>query len=1583
MDYVRKFFSKYGFTTGIVCILILVCVILIYSLSFNRIINENQEKIISALTHQVNTELNVDFSIGGLRAEFPFSVRLDDVLMNDSNGSPLLEVANVTLKANWLEIVRNPEQAITAIRYIELDKPVLKATFQNGKLNWMGAFKPKKEKPPSFPIEKVNLKTVINDCQIEFTFTDDNSAPDEFDNFILPLSFQADVLLIDGTVVLHPKAQAHWIDQKNPSSGKLNRLMGISKPFLEIGGSGDLKNKIHLTGNLNFTGISNYMEFLSGFVKELKGWGLPSDEIKGQFDVNISNLISENPQFKIEAQLDASKAVIKPAVDLINEIRFTECLARYSFPSGRLQLNSVGYADEIPFDALLNMDDVLKKSITGHINFDSIPLDKLPKEQINLKEPLSGTIDVQVVISGKTNNIVLDSVVESEDISIGSNNFILKESKLYYSDGKILFPDLNIVSRDSGSITVAGYFDVVSNTADAKVTAESIPYIFYSQLFGISLPIALDVNPDVAAALHFEPGKFQTEIALDSTGGTIVNVPFKRMSGSIHILGDDVKIDSIDFFLVSGGSIQVNGSIENNNALDLNVVLAEARFGDLDFSIFNIENPVGGTIFGNVRLLGTVADPEIGVHLRAYDGRLYNWQYQKGEFNAEIDSTGLRNILLKVAATGSAIELHAEYIFRDERPLVVWGMWENIPLDQLGLKTINANLMLNGSGSFIGDADDLNGVIKLAVEGDDAFGNRISTPLDPNDPINPLDPDDYTDPTGTTNRVFHGTFLNIDFVGLTKFNSLQELFSQISAMKEDFFKSGAISKGELQVSGGLLYESFAKESQLYSLLDIIRTDILPEIPNVDMNLPEKKTQKGPDIQLDGELLLDSLVIQKESNQWKVVGAASGKDFQINRENIEFLKADIQIPPTNDLQDNLVVSISQGEGSLSVKGNVGIDNLLGKIPLDLDTRVQAFPLKSLARLTGKDSGENFEGYINGTGKLTGSLAKLHLENVDLSFDSASLFGMPIENTNLKFSWQEKTLRIDNFELSDNSGFHAVAVGTLELDPAKISESRMNLRVDNFPLKKLQEAGLFPEGLDGALSLITLLEYDPQTREPKIYVDLQIEKPKFNWIAMDRISGQGIINGSTGNLKLGQFACDIGESQVNLSGDIQPSLQHGSAKLNLKVTAKNFQYAPILNQVGVPFEGENMSADLDLRLTGTTTKPILDGSLTASVDNPRTNIITLADRILFDFKVNNNVLNVVSIASSGDSNLEATGRIELEKYLPSPSSKPNGDYIPTIQFANVENKPFPFNSFGADVRVLFKGTDDNPFNLFIYRDKAKLQGIIQVVDGRYRVSPIPISSSGSGTHPVVLDLKVAIPEGFPVTSGNNLDITLESSTLDIAGSLAYPTAKGEIKVRAGILRLLDRSFSIQNAQLQFKEFLGIDNPKLVGQATTVIVSRSIRNLQGTENLLVTANLDAQLRQLSKGLSFSSNSGTLTENDLTGIILKQDIFQDFQDEGLLTTLSQQALTIPGAYLSRYFESKGGFQLFQVGVNYDNDVYLNLEYEIFNDFFINYYHVFSSMPEIDVFLKYKFREDSYVGIGSGSEGGITFKVDFVFPIK
>jgi hypothetical protein len=1579
---VRKFFSKYGFTTGIVCILILVCVILIYSLSFNRIIDENQDKIISALTRQVNTSLNVDFSIGGLKAEFPFSVTLDNVMMNDSNGSPLLEVVNVTLKADWMAIVRNPDQALTAIRYIQLDKPVLKATFQNGKLNWLDAFKQKKKKP-SFPLEKVNLKTAINDCRIEFNFSGDNSVPDEFDNFTLPLSFQADVLLIDGTVVLHPKARAYWIDQKDSSFGKLSSFTGGRAPLLEISGSGDLNNRIHLTGDLNFTGISNYLEFLSGFVKELKGWGIPSDEIKGQFEVNILNLISENPQFKIDGELDSSKAVIKPAVDFINEIRFTKCRSRFSFPSGRFQMNAVGSTDGIPFDAFINMDDIRKQSISGYANIDRIPLGKFPMDKTQFKEPLGGTVDMQIVLGGQTSGMILDGVVESENVSIGSHQFILKESKLYYSKGKIIFPDLNLVSKASGSFSIAGYFDMASNTADAKINAEDISYIFYSQLFGISLPVALNVEPNVKAALHFEPGKFQTEIFIDSSGGSVANVPFKRMSGSIHILGNDVIIDPVDFSLVTGGSIRVIGSVKNNNALDLNIDLTEAKFGDLDFSIFNIENPVGGTVFGNVKVLGTVADPEIVAHLRAYDGQLYNWQFQKGEFDAEIDSTGLKNIVVKIEATGSEVELHAEYIFQDDRPLVIWGTWENIPLDQLGFQTMNANLMLNGSGSFIGDADDLNGVVKLAVEGEDAFGNRISTPLDPNEPINPLDPDDYTDPEGTSNRIFHGTFLNIDFTGLTKFNSLKELYTQISALDKDFLKNGAISKGVLKVSGGLFFESFAKESQLYSLLDVIRTDILPEIPYVDMNLPKKKTQKSsPDIQLDGELLLDSFIVQKESDQWKVTGAASGKDFLINGEKLDSLKANIQIPPASDRQNNLVVSIAQGEGILTVQGNVGLEQMLGKKPLDLDAKVQSFPLKSLARLSGKDSGENFSGFINGTGKLTGSLAKLQLKDGDLSFNSASLFGMPIENTNLKFSWQEKTLTIDNFELSDNSGFHVVAVGSLELDPAKISESRMNLRIDNFPLKILQEAGLSPLGLDGVLSLITKLEYDSVTREPKIYVDLQIEKPKFNWLAMDRISGQGILNGKTGNLKLGQFVCDIGESQVNLTGDIQPSFQHGGTKLDLKVTAKNYKYAPILDQLSVPFKGENMFADLDLHLTGTATKPILDGSLTGSVDSPRMNTILFADKASFDLRVDKNVLNIDSIASSGESSLKATGRIELEKYIPYLSSKPNGDYVPTIQFANVDKKPFQFSGFGANVRILFEGMNDDSFNLLLYKDKAKLQGVIQVVDGSYRVSPIPISSSGSGSHPIVLDLKVAIPEDFPVTSGNKLNITLENSTLDIGGSLIYPTAKGEIKVRDGIIRLLDRSFVIQNAELQFKEFLGIDNPKLVGQATTVIVSRSIRNLQGTENLLVTANIDAQLRQLSNSLSFTSNKGTLTENELTGILMRQDIFQDFQDEGLLTTLSQQALTIPGAYLSRYFESQGGFQLFQVGVNYDDDVYINLEYEIITDLFIDYYHVFSRRPEIDVFLKYKFREDSYVGIGTGTEDGIIFKVDVVVPI-
>ncbi|MFH1515287.1 MAG: translocation/assembly module TamB domain-containing protein, partial [bacterium] len=496
--------------------------------------------------------------------------------------------------------------------------------------------------------------------------------------------------------------------------------------------------------------------------------------------------------------------------------------------------------------------------------------------------------------------------------------------------------------------------------------------------------------------------------------------------------------------------------------------------------------------------------------------------------------------------------------------------------------------------------------------------------------------------------------------------------------------------------------------------------------------------------------------------------------------------------------------------------------------------------------------------------------------------------------------------------------------------------------------------------------------------------KVDNPGYKWFQMDSITGQGFIDGATGEFKVGKFRGNQNTSSFEINGTIHPSLLKNGTTLNLSLSAENYDLAAIFEQLRLPVFCDETSLNMDIKIKGTTDNPLLYGKAEARFTNPRIENLSLSDTTSFSLEFDNNRLDINGIIKNGDASLLAKGNFDVKQFIPNQArtSQTSSDAPPVISFTNLD-KPFHFKNIGLDVDVKLSGKNNSDnLQLVLLKNKAKLTGTIEIVNGSYKVSPLPISK-GSTKSPVEIDLMVIVPAGFPVSSGNTMNITLEKSTLDLSGSPGQPVASGEINVLDGHLRLLDRTFTVNEAKLQFKEFLGIDNPYLKGEASTIIVSRSIRNFQGTENLVVTAKINAQLRQLNKGLTFTSNKGTLTENEVMGIVMRQDLLQDFNDEGLLSTLSQQAFTIPGAFISRFFESKGGFQLFQIGVDFENDVFVNLEYETFPNFFLDYYQAFASDPEYDIYMKYKFRNDSFIGVGTSDEGGVIIRLDYIIQLK
>jgi len=1566
----RRFLSKYGFTLGIITALIMVGVVFIYTLSFNSLINKYQDKLINAFTKALSEQTGLQLKIENINAEFPFLVAFSGVTIKDENSHELFSAKEVVVKADWMTVIKNPKEALLSIRYVEFNEPVFKGTIKKGKLDWLELLsrKPVRKKIP-VSWDDVNLKLSLNSGKIDLAYVKEKNGVVEETPFALPFRIFGQVIIADGKLTIHPKLRFVWSGKNiNDNNATAAKVFPGSGEFIVINGHGGLDNEIKFWGKVDFKGFEQYFPLVRNLIKPIKNEDLEIelDKAQGKFEANVANLTGDSPTIKAEFQLDLLDTKINSGRFPDMDLSIDSGVLRFSYPESSLDFACNGKIKDSIFDANIHLDRIYSGNLQGSLQIKAIPLDLLPVKKLPINMNIEGGIDVKSWLSGTLDDIVISGEVSSDSIRINKIPFRFEESLFIFNKGELSLPDARLIGYSNEAVEFAAYSFPVKKEFASNIRAKGLPFSFYEDTIKFHPPFAIDGRPAVIASIIAKPGNFSSRIELDMSEGKIATVPCSDMHASLDVLNRDVKIDEIVFTPYAGGRFKADGAITLPNKIDLEFNIAEVKLSDSLKEDESVHEPLRGILFGKGDIHGTFSNPELTSSLRIYEAEIYNWSFESAQVDFGIDSSGLKYGKAIINATGSNMELNVEYIFNNPRPMVLWGNWENIPIGVFTKDAVNRKLVISGDGEFIGDADDLNGIIRISIDGEDSLGNRLMT---------------------SNEEPFTGTFLDIDLGGIGKINSFTEMMKIFSRSNIENTKDEYLKKGRLEVTGGLRFESLAQQSEISNLLSVLKTDILTLIPNAELSIPVDKSIPGFNLALDGFLDVE-FSMEKRSGSWFISGIADGHEFKIQNEPIEILHADINTLANGDYK--LALNFSQGEGEFAIKGQIRWEEVIGSSPMELDLTIDSYPIKSLARLGKIESDNEFDGLMSGSGKVKGTPLKPTLQDINLSFQKAHIFGIPIDENKMIFSWVGGRISIDKFELSGEEGFHVFAAGSIELDPSRVTDSRIDLRVDNLSLQKLKLVKFIPEGTSGSLSLITQLGYDPVTKKPKVYIDLNLDKPSYRGIGIDQIAGQGIIDSASGDMKVGRMDCRLGENSVSINGIIHLTSDKSQGELDLKVLAKNFDFIPLLQKISIPIEADISNADLDLDVKGTLSRPSVSGKVRMEISKPTFEKTNFADDINAEFDVVNNKVNLrednVHINRNGSS-IVAQGAvdfgwlfngIELTR-LRSPEEE---SFV--IDLVNDDNKPFPIDVFGVNAKVIFKGKNsESGIRMSLNHGKILLSGVVEIVEGRYNISAIPQPSSKKGTSPVELDMTVLFPKGFPVRSGDTIDIYLSDSRFNISGTPAYPSADGTLKIESGQLRLLDRTFNIEEAVLQFKPFFGIDNPYLKGRATTVIVSQSIRNFAGTENIRVTAQIDARLRQLTSGIKFTSNRGTMTESELMGVLMRQDLFQDFQEEGLLTTLSQQAFTIPGAFLSRFFETRGGFQNFQIGVDFEKDIFLNFEYEAFPNWFFDFYYLFASDSELDLGLKYMFRRDSFVGVATDEDGSIILKFDYVIPLR
>ena len=342
----RRFLSKYGFTLITVSGIILFFAVLINFLSLNALINKNQAKLIGIFTREMQVKTGLVMTVANIQADFPFSVSLADVKLDDDKGRRILSAKNVLIRADWMRILKDPDNAVSAIRYIEFDEPLIQAEVKDGKINLVEILSRKPREKVAIRWDEINLKLALHRGRAEISIIETKDGEDKALPLGLPFLFNGEFILADGNLALYPKFRIMLAGPDyNPKPENEEFPSNISaKSVFQIGGYGKLDGQIKLTGDLMLKNMEEYFPLIHKLYKPLKKWDIMPGPSNGKFEIRLNGLATDVRSFEFDFQQDISQTTIKSQMKQIPEITLNRGTVRYSYPSGNLNFSFQGKA---------------------------------------------------------------------------------------------------------------------------------------------------------------------------------------------------------------------------------------------------------------------------------------------------------------------------------------------------------------------------------------------------------------------------------------------------------------------------------------------------------------------------------------------------------------------------------------------------------------------------------------------------------------------------------------------------------------------------------------------------------------------------------------------------------------------------------------------------------------------------------------------------------------------------------------------------------------------------------------------------------------------------------------------------------------------------------------------------------------------------------------------------------------------------------------------------------------------------------------------------------------------------------------
>ena len=496
-------------------------------------------------------------------------------------------------------------------------------------------------------------------------------------------------------------------------------------------------------------------------------------------------------------------------------------------------------------------------------------------------------------------------------------------------------------------------------------------------------------------------------------------------------------------------------------------------------------------------------------------------------------------------------------------------------------------------------------------------------------------------------------------------------------------------------------------------------------------------------------------------------------------------------------------------------------------------------------------EHLDGRLNGSVELGGTYdnPSVHVQG---TIDDVSIDKTVVGDASIDASLANRKFDVKTLKLPVNDGLIAMG-GTMDLD----GTANMQVALKNVDIKPFLP--LIGKDINATGNVTGVLNMTGETKNPKVELSAAIEDGSYNGIAIDQ--GFALATMQDGVIQIQRIQGTKGGYKLAAYGKIPLAALHTSGHL-----AADDKKAM---DVTIDFN------EADMAVIPLVTKSVKEATgalkgtvhITGTVDQPEAyGAVSVRNGSMKLAAVNNEITDINGdlIFSGQQGDLQA--RITMGKGSAGLAAKVNWNGH------SLTNYRAAVQLDGLDVRSEYvKG----PLNGELYiADKDGLPTLMGHLDLEKVQFKIPLSfESSSSTDDLGVDVTVHAGKGVRLYDRTLYDMFI-TGDVHFGGSLLNPMASGQFDVKSGTFKYLSHTFNITKGNAHFVG--GSYLPMLQLEAETNVSNYNIMlGVKGTADhmdLSLTSNPGLSQKQIISMLTFGrgadSNSSTLTNDDVNAV-------------------------------------------------------------------------------------------------------------------